>query len=625
MINKQTLWNKKIGDIPVIQTLLIIAVVVAFPLVFSSRYTIRIAGGAGIWVMLALGLNVVCGFAGLLDLGYVVPWGIGGYICALLSSGHLNIHLPFLAVVPLSILGACLFGLFIGSATLRLRGDYLGIVTLASMQIFRILLLNLDRPINLTGGPNGIVDIDYPRILGFTLKSASSGYYLIWVFVLFTILASFRLKSSRLGRAWEAIREDELASNAMGINTFWLKILAFITGAGFAGAAGALFAEYTGGVYPSNYDFAALNTIYCMLIIGGLGNVRGVVLGALTLAVIPELLREYGDWRMIGYGLLLVIIVIVRPNGLLGEINLSKFRGKKARTDRSGGGETKASPRGDKTLGPEIFGAVEKLTIDRAKVLLDVQKVRMDFGGLVAVHDFSLTVHEGEIVSIIGPNGAGKTTIFNMITGIYAPTAGKIFFGGKDVTGLRPYQLVKHGIARTFQNIRLYDKMSVLDNVKTARYCRTKTSLFGILFRLPSVVRTEEQIEKSAQSHLSIFGDRFDAVQGSKAVDLSYASRRRLEIARALCTSPRMILLDEPSAGMNPQETAEIGDFIKHLRDDYGYTFLLIEHKLEFVKNLSDKVIAMDYGKKITEGDYISVANNEQVIEAYLGRKKTNG
>ncbi len=345
MINKQTsLWNRKIGDIPVIQTLLIIAVVVAFPLVFNSRYTIRIAGGAGIWVMLALGLNVVCGFAGLLDLGYVVPWGIGGYICALLSSGHLNIHLPFLAVVPLSILGACLFGLFIGSATLRLRGDYLGIVTLASMQIFRILLLNLDRPINLTGGPNGIVDIDYREsslhlsgLIGIISSGCSS----------FHILASFRLKSSRLGRAWEAIREDELASNAMGINTFWLKILAFITGAGFAGAAGALFAEYTGGVYPSNYDFAALNTIYCMLIIGGLGNVRGVVLGALTLAVIPELLREYGDWRMIGYGLLLVIIVIVRPNGLLGEINLSKFRGKGR---RSIGRERRSFPEGQKRL-----------------------------------------------------------------------------------------------------------------------------------------------------------------------------------------------------------------------------------------------------------------------------------
>ncbi len=622
-----TLWNKKIGDIAIVQTLLLVAFVIAFPLVFSSRYTIRIAGGAGIWVILALGLNVVCGFAGLLDLGYVVPWGIGGYIAALLSSGHLNIHLPFLAVVPLSILGAALFGLFIGSATLRVRGDYLGIVTLASMQIFRILLLNLDRPINLTGGPNGIVDIDYPRILGFTLKSAASGYYLIWAVVLFTILASFRLKSSRLGRAWEAIREDELASNAMGINTFWLKILAFITGAGFAGAAGALFAVYTGGVYPSNYDFGALNTIYCMLIIGGMGNVRGVVLGALLLSIVPELLREYGDWRMIGYGLLLVVIVIVRPNGLLGDLDfswLSKLLRKKG--SAAAGSITEAEP-GKAEAQPalntsEFLGNIRKLDIDSSRVLLELKDIQMVFGGLVAVSDFSLDVKEGQIVSIIGPNGAGKTTIFNMITGIYAPTKGKILFNGRDVTGLKPFRIVKHGIARTFQNIRLYDKMNVLDNVKTAQYCRTKTSIFSTLLRLPSVVKTEELIDRNARGNLRVFGDRFDPVLGQKAKDLSYAARRRLEIARALSTSPRMILLDEPSAGMNPQETAEIGQFIKYLRDEFGYTFLLIEHKLDFVKNLSDKVIAMDYGRKITEGDYMTVATNEHVIEAYLGRKK---
>jgi branched-chain amino acid transport system permease protein len=471
------------------------------------------------------------------------------------------------------------------------------------------------------------VDIDYPRILGFTLKSAASGYYLIWAVVLFTILASFRLKSSRLGRAWEAIREDELASNAMGINTFWLKILAFITGAGFAGAAGALFAVYTGGVYPSNYDFGALNTIYCMLIIGGMGNVRGVVLGALLLSIVPELLREYGDWRMIGYGLLLVVIVIVRPNGLLGDLDfswLSKLLRKKG--SAAAGSITEAEP-GKAEAQPaldtsEFLGNIRKLDIDPSRVLLELKDIQMVFGGLVAVSDFSLDVKEGQIVSIIGPNGAGKTTIFNMITGIYAPTKGKILFNGRDVTGLKPFRIVKHGIARTFQNIRLYDKMNVLDNVKTAQYCRTKTSIFSTLLRLPSVVKTEELIDRNARGNLRVFGDRFDNFLGQKAKDLSYAARRRLEIARALSTSPRMILLDEPSAGMNPQETAEIGQFIKYLRDEFGYTFLLIEHKLDFVKNLSDKVIAMDYGRKITEGDYMTVATNEHVIEAYLGRKK---
>ena len=618
------LFRKRVGDLPLFKTVLVIALIIAFPLIFQDRYLIRVAGNAGIWLMLALGLNVVCGFAGLLDLGYVVFWGIGGYVYALLSSGHWGIHLPFFVSMPISVIGAVLLGLLVSAATLRVSGDYLGIVTLAFLQIFRLLLLNLDRPINITGGPNGIIDVDYPTILGFKLKSIESGYYLIWIFALLIILFSMRLKNSRMGRSWEAIREDELASKGMGVNTVFMKILAFVTGAGIAGIVGALFASWQGGIFPNNFDFAQLNTIYCMLIIGGIGNIRGVVAGALVLAVLPEFLRDYGDWRMIGYGLMLVILIAIRPQGLLGDIHFINFLKKrfgKKNQDRSRI-EIAEEPFTDhleyqKPKTP-ISGVGEK-------VVLSLNNITMQFGGLTAVSNLNLSVKEGEIVSLIGPNGAGKTTVFNVITGIYAPTTGHVTLNGEEITGLKPNKIVEKGIARTFQTLRLYNKMSVLDNVKVGRVCRTKNNLAGIMFRAPRTIREEAEVEQDAKENLSLFGSQLLSKMHLQAGDLSYADRRRLEIVRALATGAKIILLDEPSAGMNPQETREIGTFIKRLRDDYGISFLVIEHKLNFVKTLSDHVNVLDYGKKIAEGHYDEVANDPYVVEAYLGRQKTDG
>lgn len=614
--------KKQIGDIPLLKTLIILGIVVLFPLLFPDRYLIRVAGNAGLWLMLTLGLNVVCGFAGLLDLGYVVFWGIGAYAYALLSSPHWDIHMPFLVSMPVSVLAAVLLGFLVSGATLRVRGDYLGIVTLAFMQIFRLLLLNLDRPVNITGGPNGIINIDYPRILGFELRSIESGYYLIWFFALLMILVSLRLKKSRLGRGWEAIREDELASKMMGVNTIFMKILAFVTGAGIAGVVGSLFASWQGGVFPNNYDFAQLNTIYCMLIIGGIGNIRGVVAGALVLAILPEFLREYGDWRMIGYGLMLVVLIALRPQGLFGDINfrfLKKWLHIESKKPKR---KTASTVSADdyklytKTPNPTVGGP--------GKVLLDLKGITMRFGGLTAVDNLDLTVREGEIVSLIGPNGAGKTTVFNVITGIYSPTDGDVEFENNSIIGASPNKIVEAGIARTFQTLRLYNKMSVLDNIKVGLHCRTKNNIFRVILRLPSTIREEERVDVAAKENLALFGPQLFSKLNVRAEDLSYADRRRLEIVRALATGAKLILLDEPSAGMNPQETAEIGAFIKRLRNEFGITFLIIEHKLNFVKTLSDHVNVLDYGKKIAEGSYDDVANEPHVIEAYLGRQKAD-
>jgi ABC-type branched-subunit amino acid transport system ATPase component len=254
--------------------------------------------------------------------------------------------------------------------------------------------------------------------------------------------------------------------------------------------------------------------------------------------------------------------------------------------------------------------------------LLELVNVHKHFGGLQVVFNMSLEVNPGEIVSLIGPNGAGKTTVFNLITGLYAPDNGDIRFDGASLLGLEPHQITKRGIARTFQTLRLFLNMSVVENVMAAAYPRTHANLGQIIFRTPGFRKEEIRIRALAEEKLAFFGERLQGYRFDQpAYSLSYANRRRLEIARAMATEPKLLLLDEPAAGMNPNETHEITELIGELRTRGGYTILLIEHDMKVVEGISDRVIALDYGEKIAEGSYHDVATNERVIEAYLGRK----
>ena len=271
----------------------ITVILVTAPHLMPDNYWLRIYTMTGLWIMLALGLNVVAGFAGLLDLAYVAFFGIGGYAFALLSSSQFDIHLPFLLVLPLTAVITMAVGFALGSTSLRLKGDYLAVVTLAFSQIFKLLLLNLDTPIDITGGVNGIYSFDPIDIFGFKIISPVAYAYLIWFAALIVTIGAFRMKASRIGRGWEALREDELAAEAMGVNTTWMKLLAFAGGAFVAGGTGALFASFQDSVFPNNFDFQQLVIVYCMVILGGLGNVTGVILGAVIL-LIPRL----ASWRV---------------------------------------------------------------------------------------------------------------------------------------------------------------------------------------------------------------------------------------------------------------------------------------------------------------------------------------
>jgi len=257
--------------------------------------------------------------------------------------------------------------------------------------------------------------------------------------------------------------------------------------------------------------------------------------------------------------------------------------------------------------------------------LLEIHQLAKTFGGLKAIEGLDVHVDEGEIVSIIGPNGAGKTTLFNLISGLFPVDEGEIVFDGRTLKGLFPNDITELGLARTFQNVRLFPNMTVRENVMVARHCRTRSGIFSSILRTRRFRAEEADTKAKAEEILGFFGSRLVGYRFDQpAFTLSYANRRRLEIARAMATDPRMILLDEPTAGMNPRETAELTELIGKLRDDHGFTICMIEHDMQVVRGVSDRVICLDYGRKIAEGSYQDVATNEQVIEAYLGRRATD-
>ena len=257
-----------------------------------------------------------------------------------------------------------------------------------------------------------------------------------------------------------------------------------------------------------------------------------------------------------------------------------------------------------------------------AEKLLDLQNVSMSFGGLRVIDGLDLHVDEGEIVSVIGPNGAGKTTLFNLVTGVYEPDAGEIELEGRSLVGLAPHEISRLGVARTFQTLRLFLNMSVRENVMAVQYGRTKATVLESMLQLPRARREDREIRRRAEEKLAFFGQRLMGYRWDQpAYSLSYANRRRLEIARATATGARILLLDEPAAGMNPKETHEITELIGQLRTDGGYTILVIEHDMHVVEGISDRVVALDHGIKIAEGTFGAVATDPRVVEAYLGTK----
>ena len=556
---------------PLMGMTLVLAVV--FPFLFKSQYVIRIATIALMYVILALSLNMLSGMLGQMSFGHAAFFGIGAYTAAILCT---KMGLPSQVTLPAAVLMSGLFGVFLGMPVLRLNGYYFTIVTMVFCEIIRIVELNW---MSVTRGPLGIMAIKKPEFFGFEIKSQTQLYLFILACVIVCGVIVHNIMNSRIGNAVLAIRDDELAAESMGIHVFKYKVMIFVISSMMAGLAGAFYAQYTGYIDPTNFASTKSNEMLVMVIFGGLGSTFGSFLGAIVLSVIPELLRSFSLYRQLIYGVLLVVLISVREwHGRLIQIQ-------------------------------------EGMAMSQ---VLNVKNLTQRFGGLVALEHVDMCVNEGEIVGIIGPNGAGKSTLFNCITGIYNPTEGRVEMLGKDITGWKPYKVTELGFARTFQNIRLFRRMTVLDNVLIGMHTRTKTNLLTAIFNTRAKRKEMEECEKKAVDLLRLF-ERQD-LRYEMATSLPYGSQRDLEIARALASNPRLLLLDEPAAGMNESETETLRLTIGELKRQ-GYTVLLIEHDMKFVMNICERIYVLDNGRLIGSGTPSEVKANPAVVEAYLGKE----
>jgi branched-chain amino acid transport system permease protein len=628
--------------------LLVTAAALLFPIINGNDADIDSAANALAFAALALGLNIVVGFAGLLDLGYAAFFAIGAYAYGVASSWQVqpawsgfweplqwldlvgrfhttsgdvvHFQVSFWLMLPVAAAIAAFFGVLFGAPTLRLKGDYLAIVTLGFGEIVPIVARNTP---SVTNGAMGLNGVAAPHLFGYDFGVNATPYYYVGVaLVAFLILTSQRLKDSRIGRAWMAIREDEIAAAAMGVDRVRFKLLAFAIGAAFAGATGTFYVAKLQTATPEMFMFPVSVMVLVMI-------VWGVVVGALVLQILQSwFLEDLSQWlhalgRLVNvdwlqhvelassieliFGFILVLMMLYRREGLIPATRRVAPLSLDEQTAQVGRG------------GFDRLPATAASSRSASGPLLAVSDLTVRFGGLVALRSVELSVPAQAVVAVIGPNGSGKSTLFNVVTGVVPAGRGSIRFAGEEIGRLRPHAILECGVARTFQNIRLFPNLTVLENVMIGMHARLDTGPVGALLRLPANRREEAAAREYAREILSLFGNRLLPRADHLAASLSYANRRRTEIARALATQPKLLLLDEPTAGMNPAETLELADQIQSLNHN-GLTILLIEHKLDVVAMLADRVIVLDHGEKIAEGPPEAVRRDEEVIRAYLGR-----
>ncbi len=562
------------------------------------NFWITLANYAGIAGIVALGLVVLTGYGGMTSFGQATFMGCGAYITALLTTGAG--FSPWLSL-PIALLGSGIAALALGAVTLRLSGHYLALGTIAWAVSLYYLVGNLD----LLGRNDGISGIPPLRLGSLALTGSREYFLVVWIAVALVVLLTLNLLDSRVGRAIRALRGGAAAAASFGVDLPRTRILAFVYAAVLAGLAGWLYAHMQRSVNPTPFGLNASIQYLLMAVVGGAGSVWGALLGAGLVTVVndqlqsllPRLLGQQGNYEAIVFGVLLALVLQTAPDGLWPR--LRRLFGLVARRRRV---SQDAAPLPARTL-PHSGAPV-----------LSAPGLRKTFGGLVAVNDVALHLDAGEIVGLIGPNGAGKSTTFNLLTGVARPSGGKVQFLGRDICGLAPPRIARLGIARSFQHVKLVPGMSVIENVALGAHLRGSVGAASALLRFDRA----EEARLFAEAQRQIIRVGLAAHADQRADSLALGQQRVVEIARALCLDPILLLLDEPAAGLRHAEKAELAVLLRRLRDD-GMTVLLVEHDMDFVMNLTDRLIVMEFGSKLAEGSAAAIRTDPAVIEAYLG------
>jgi branched-chain amino acid transport system permease protein len=551
----------------------------------DQGYVLNILMQAATYAIATIGLVVVLGYCGQINIAQAAFFGIGAYGVAL---GTVDYGMNFFVALAMGAVLAGVWGLILGVASLRLGGHYLAMVTISFQQILTLVLVNW---ISLTHGPDGVRNIPRPVLGGISFAGGRAYLCVGLVALVIVTLLVWRLRTSRLGRAMQAVRDNELAAGTCGIDVFATKVIAFGISAVLGGLGGGLFAGGFQYISPDQFGFADSIVFLTMALLGGVQSPFGAVLGTGLLIILPEWLRFLRQVYLAVYGAAVILIMVFLPDGLWGIV-----------TQRM---RKRAAP---------IEGAVPRLPLlgqsggATAELVLSVEGLAKHFGGLKALDGVNIAVRRGTVHALIGPNGSGKSTFINVATGLYRPTAGRIVFAGHDITGLAPHQRNRAGLARTFQNIRVFKGMTVLENV-----------MVGAERAGNDVAGDPAAVTRRALAALDFVDLRGDAHR--MVGTLSYGHQRYVEIARALASSPEMLLLDEPAAGLNMTEKHELGKLLQRLKG-HGLTILIIDHDMALVEQVADHITVLNFGRHIADGTPRTVLSNPDVIAAYLGEPR---
>ncbi len=566
----------------------------------------RLVNLALIYAIVVIGYDFAFGHTGMVSFAQVSFFALGAYTSAIVN---MDLGWPIWASALAGLVVCAVIALGMGKLLLRLRGHYLAIGTLAFAQVVEVLLGELH---GITRGQTGIVGIPRPNFFGIELAKSSASYWLIAAIFLVMLYIGHKLLRSGAGRLFHSVRDAEVAASAMGVPVAQVKLVAFALSGIFGAVGGSLFAHTSGYVSPDQFALPTVIALLAMLLIGGRSSLPGALMGSVFVTFLPEMVRFSQKWYMVVYAVGLLVVIIFAPGGLSEFVNAIAVS-----TNRRWNWIFEKLPSPSRRP-----NAVQSQNYSKQSApLLEVRDLTISFGGIAALAGFTHMQWPGEIVGLIGPNGAGKTTVLNLLTGVHRPMSGSIHVAGKPVSGLEPYEIARAGVTRTFQNIRLYSSMTVLENVMVGVELRdAKGGVRPLISRLFTNAGNELSSKQRALELIEAAGlTREDAML--QASQLPYGKQRLVEIARALATEPRLLLLDEPAAGLTPTELVELGKRLIALRDR-GIGILLVEHNMRLVLDTCDRVVVLSFGKEIASGKPRETTALPAVVEAYMGRRK---